>query len=119
MSRATARRRVAGELLSRGSSATHRSRSLLEYLLHAKELAVAPALRRVGEGILPRQAGPDLVLAHHVRDGQDGRGRRHRFGVYFLEPLDRAEHHGKLPGESLDLIRGERDSCESGGFFYD
>src|SRR5207245_11642977 len=59
---AAARRRANGRRPSRGSLAAHWSWSLLEHLLHAKELAVAPALRRVGEGVIPREPGTDLVL---------------------------------------------------------
>src|SRR5438094_119138 len=63
--------------------------------------------------------GTDLVLPHHVRDGQHGRGRRHLLGVDLLEPLDRLEDHRELPGEPLDLIFREGDPRESSGLFDD
>src|SRR5712691_5695401 len=43
-------------------SAAGRSWPLFQHLLHAEELAVAPALGRVRESLIPREARTDLVL---------------------------------------------------------
>src|SRR5438552_454954 len=103
----------------RRGKAAPRSRPFFQNLLHAEEFAVAPALRRVGEGLVAGKARTDLVLTHDIRDRQHRCGRRHLLGVDLFEPLDRLEDHRELPGEPLDLIFREGDPRESSGLFDD
>jgi len=69
--RATARPRVAGGFTEPWSSATHRSRSLLQTCCTRKNSPSRPPFGALARASSRREPGTDLVLARHVRHGKN------------------------------------------------
>ena len=69
---------------------------------------------RLGQHLVPVEAGHGAVVAQHVDQRQGVGGRRHARGVQGLDVRGVLEHGAQLLGEAVQLVGGERQPGQPG-----